>query len=219
MQYWFSKQNIQQRNTPLDQIKAAFAWVKLPSQGNKHSYNLCARLGSTAHGPVWSHRPRSWEPSPQSFCSPRALLICFYRKHERYSFTGKFTIWSFESIGGPGSEDKRKTDKGHSDTSDTGSKSSHKTWLTFVLIRLFTITRRTLTNNHNYRATAEARRFPSKSLTFLTHEIWKQTFLAIISVKCTHSPTHTSHSHTNSGLNSVLWVFLRLAYIDIWDLD
>lgn len=77
-----------------------------------------------------------------SFCSPRALLICFYRKHERYSFTGKFTIWSFESIGGPGRGDKRKTDRRHSDTADTGSKSSHQAWLTFFLIRLFTITRK-----------------------------------------------------------------------------
>lgn len=148
--------------------KAAFAWVKLPSQENKHSYNLCARLRSTASGPVWSGRPRSREPTPR-VCSPRALLICFYRKHERYSFTGKFTIWSFESIGGPGSGDKRKTDWCHSDTSDTQSKSSHKTWWTFFLIRLFTITRKTNIINklyHNYWATAEARSFPSKCLAF-----------------------------------------------------
>lgn len=147
--------------------KAAFAWVKLPSQENKHSYNLCAQIDRK--WPCVERSPPITGTHPQSLCSPRALLICFYRKHERYSFTGKFTIWSFESIGGPGSGDKRKTDWCHSDTSDTQSKSSHKTWWTFFLIRLFTITRKTNIINklyHNYRATAEARSFPSKCLAF-----------------------------------------------------
>lgn len=147
---------------------------------------------------------------PKSLCSPRALLICFYRKHERYSFTGKFTIWSFESIGGPGSGDKRKTDRCHSNTSDNGSKSFHKTWWTFFLIRLFTITRKTNIINkwYSYITITELQQKQEVSFkvprffdtwnlktNFFHHQFWEM-----------HTFIHTSHIHANSGLNSVLWV-------------
>lgn len=73
--------------------KAAFALVRLPQQGNKHSYNL---LRSTA---IDRSRPCVGEPGPRalgtrqpgkSLCSPKSTSYMFSReKQKRYSFTGK----------------------------------------------------------------------------------------------------------------------------------
>lgn len=82
--------------------KAALHWLDFPLRGNKHSYNL---LRSTA---IDRSRPCADQPCPRAMgtqlpgkspCSPKSTSCMFYReKQKRYSFTGKFTIQSLESV-------------------------------------------------------------------------------------------------------------------------
>lgn len=159
---------------------------------------------------------------PKSLCSPRAL-ICFYRKHERYSFTGKFTIWSFESI-----RDQAVGISGRQicvtqTPQITGANPLTKPgelsfWLGFLPLPE---KQTSLTNDiiiSQLQSYSRSKKFPSKCLAFLTHEICRQTLLTIISVKSTHSSTQVTFTQT---LDSTVFfeILLRLAYIDIWDLD
>lgn len=148
--------------------KAAFAWVKLPSQENKHSYNLCARLRSTASGPVWSGRPRSREPTPR---------VSAHQEHFLYVFTenmrGIHLLVNSQSEALKVSGDQAVGISGRQIGVSLTPRILGANPLTkpgeLSLIRLFTITRKTNIINklyHNYRATAEARSFPSKCLAF-----------------------------------------------------
>lgn len=113
MQYFtdFSKQQQRKKKkkknsrgfTPLFKIKkAAFALVRLPQQGNKHSYNLLRSkaidrsrpcVGSPAPRPTGTRQPR------KSLCSPKSTSYMFYRENRRgICLLVKFTIQSSESV-------------------------------------------------------------------------------------------------------------------------
>lgn len=96
------KKKQQRFHTSVQNKKAAFALVRLPQQGNKHSYNLLRSkaidrsrpcVGSPAPRPTGTRQPR------KSLCSPKSTSYMFYRENRRgICLLVKFTIQSSESV-------------------------------------------------------------------------------------------------------------------------